>query len=76
MEEKERDRLLDRLAIALDRVFHRPRLLLWRGFILGFASGIGAAFAIILIGFMVNHFGGIPLVGDFLQRFGQAVPSN
>jgi len=80
MDDQERDKTLNRLAIAIDRVFQKPGRLIWRGLLIGFASGVGgilgAAFIILVLGYLVSHFGGIPLIGDFLQRIGNAVPSN
>ncbi len=69
--------------ISLDGVMEliqNPRKLMWvnfkAGFMRGFAGVIGAALAIVLIGFLVAKLGGIPLIGEFLQRIGDAIKSS
>lgn len=58
---------------------NNPKKLLWlnfkAGFVRGFAGVIGAAIAIVLIGFLVAKLGGIPLIGDFLKSIGDAIKS-
>lgn len=68
--------------ISLDGVLEmidNPKKLFWlnfkSGFVRGFAGIIGAAVAILLIGFLVAQFGGLPLIGDFLKSISEAVKS-
>ena len=42
------------------------------GLMRGFSGVLGAALAIILIGSIVAAFGGLPVIGNFLQKLGQA----
>ncbi len=42
------------------------------GFIRGFAGVLGAAVVIVLIGFLVTIFGGLPYIGHILQQIGAA----
>ncbi len=42
------------------------------GFIRGFAGVLGAAVVIVLIGFLVTVFGGLPYIGHILQQIGAA----
>ncbi len=57
-------------------LLNSPKRLAWlnfyTGFIRGLASVIGAAIAIVLIGAAVTYLGGIPLIGEFIQKIGQA----
>jgi len=43
------------------------------GFVRGFAGIIGAALAILLVGFLATYLGGIPMIGDFIKQIGDAV---
>lgn len=42
------------------------------GFMRGFAGVIGAVVALVLIGYLVANFGGLPIVGDFIEDVGRA----
>jgi len=42
------------------------------GFVRGFAGVLGAAVIIVLIGFLVTVFGGLPYIGHILQQIGAA----
>lgn len=46
------------------------------GLIRGFAGVLGAAFAIVLIGFLVAQFGGLPIIGEFFKKIGEATKTN
>ena len=69
-------------VISLDGVLEliqNPRKLAWvnfkAGFVRGFAGVVGAALAVVIIGFMVAKLGGLPLIGDFLRNIGDAIKS-
>ncbi len=70
--------------ISLDgiiEILDNPKKLFWlnfkAGFIRGFAGILGAALAIIIIGFLVARLGGVPLIGDIINQIGDAVkPAN
>lgn len=66
-------------SIGLDQIndlLANQRKLTWLnikvGMLRGFGGVIGAALAILLIGFLVAKFGGLPIIGDFLQKIGNA----
>lgn len=61
---------------AINELLHKPTKLFWlnfrTGFTRGFSGVLGAAVAIVIIGFVVALFGGLPYIGDFLQALGKA----
>lgn len=66
-------------SIGLDQIndlLANQRKLTWLnikvGMLRGFGGVIGAALAILLIGFLVAKFGGLPIIGDFLQKISNA----
>lgn len=66
--------------VSLDGILEtlkNKRKLLWlnfkSGFVRGFAGVIGAALAIVLIGFVVAKLGGLPVIGEFIKQIGDAV---
>ncbi len=72
--EKEGVKSLDRLLKAIDRAYHNPGPLVWRGFLIGLASGLGATLGAALVigslGFLLRELGGLPFIGDWLQGVG------
>ena len=50
---------------------------LWASFVRGVMFGMGTVFGatliVLVVGFVVAQFGGIPVIGQFLQSFGQAL---
>lgn len=71
MDQQEKDKVLDRLASAVDKAYNRPGMLMWRGFLIGLASGIGGtigiAIIIVLLTLLVGQLGGIPIIGEALR---------
>ena len=69
--EKEGMRNLDRLVRAVDKAYHHPGPLVWRGFLIGLASGvggtIGVAIVVGLLTLLVGQLGGIPIIGEALR---------
>jgi hypothetical protein len=66
-------------AIGLDQInelLANQRKLTWMnikvGMLRGFGGVIGAALAILIIGFLVAELGGLPIIGEFLQKIGSA----
>lgn len=61
---------------TLNELLHNKRKLFWlniqTGFVRGVAGVVGAAIAIVLIGFLVTKLGGLPYIGDFLQSLESA----
>lgn len=67
-------------TLGLDEIneFLKNKKKLWwlnfqTGFVRGFSSVLGAAIAIVLIGFVVSLFGGLPYIGNFIQKIGEAI---
>ena len=65
-------------VISLDQVLellHDKKKLYWlnfkAGFIRGFAGVLGAALAVVLLGYLVASFGGLTIIGDFISQLGQ-----
>ena len=62
----------DRLIEALDRAYHRPWLMLWRSFLQGLMSGMGALLGsfliILLLGFAFNRLGGIAILNPVITK--------
>jgi hypothetical protein len=71
MDQQEKDKILDRLVASIEKAYHRPGRLMWRGFLIGLASGIGGtlgiALVIILLTLLVGKLGGIPVIGEALR---------
>lgn len=66
-------------SLALDQInelIHDPKKLFWLNFKTGFVRGLGgvlgAAIAIVTIGFLVSYFGGLPIIGQFLHNLSAA----
>lgn len=66
-------------AIGLDQInelLANQRKLTWMnikvGMLRGFGGVIGAALAILIIGFLVTELGGLPIIGEFLHKIGSA----
>lgn len=69
--------------VSLDAILETlkdRRKLLWlnfkAGFVRGFAGVFGAAVAILIIGLMVTYLGGIPFIGEFINKIGEAVTTS
>lgn len=66
---------------ALDEVIslvgNKPRFI-WLNLVAGFLRGIGgvigAALAIVLIGYIVSLLGGLPLIGNFIREIQHNIP--
>ena len=62
----------DKLVEALDRAYHRPGTMIWRSFLHGIMTAIGAAVGWILIlivsGFIFQALGGIKILEPTMNR--------
>jgi len=63
---------LDRLVEAVDRAYHRPWLMMWRSFLHGFMTAIGAtvgtAVIVAILGYVVQTHGGIDLLNPLIDK--------
>jgi hypothetical protein len=66
-------------SIALDNInelLGNHKKLWWlnfkTGLIRGFSGVLGAALAIVIIGFLVAQLGGLPWIGEFFKKIGEA----
>lgn len=78
--EKKYKNIQEQDLVSLDgilEILKDKRKLLWLNFKAGFIRGVGgvlgAAIAIVLIGFLVTKLGGIPVIGEFFKQIGDAV---
>lgn len=76
--DKEQKRI-ERLINAIDYAYHHPGALFWRGFLGGLASGLGAtvgvAIVLTVLAFLLREFGGLPVIGDWLNAVDKALPT-
>jgi len=77
--EQDKQKRVDQLLLAIERVYNHPGRLAARGFLFGLMSGLGAtlgvAIVIWLLGFVIHRLGGLPVVGDWFNGVGQALPN-
>lgn len=73
----ELERHLQALTNAIEKTYGTTKALLLRSFLSGLFSGLGAtigvAVVVILIGYLVRHFGGLPVVGKVLNDLGRVL---
>jgi len=70
--EEPSDATINRLVLALDRAYHRPGLLLWRSFLQGVMTGVGAtvgtAIVLSVAAFTFSAIGGLSLLRPALNQ--------
>lgn len=68
---------VDRLVRSLDRVYHRPWLLIWRSLLSGFMAAIGAVVGTALIGalsvYLFHTLGGAAILNSAVQNLKDTV---
>ena len=78
-EEKKLERHLEALTNAIEKTYGTTNSLVWRSFLSGLMSGLGAtigvSIVVIIIGYLIRHFGGLPVIGDWLGQLNQVLPS-
>ncbi|HSX42376.1 MAG TPA: DUF5665 domain-containing protein [Candidatus Saccharimonadales bacterium] len=78
-EEKELEQHLQALTSAIQHTYGTTKALLWRSFLAGLLSGLGAtigvAIVLALIAYLVRHFGGLPVIGNWLSELGRVLPA-
>lgn len=71
------DATVNHLVAALDRAYHRPGLLMWRSFLAGFMSALGATIGTLIIlavtGLVFHQLGGIALFSPLVQKLEQQI---
>jgi len=69
----------DKMVEALDRAYHRPWAMMWRSFLHGLMSAVGAAVGWILIitlsGYLFQALGGIKLLTPLLDKAQEGIDS-
>ncbi len=65
---------------AINELLTNKKKLWWlnfqTGFVRGFGGVLGAAVVIVIIGFLVTVFGGLPYIGHLLQKISAAMQSS
>ena len=76
--DEQKEKSINNLVAAIDKAYHKPGQLAWRGFLLGLMSGLGAtvgvAIVLAVIGLVIRQFGGLPVVGEWLNDLGRILP--
>jgi hypothetical protein len=76
--EEEKEKSINNLIAAIDKAYHNPGRLAARSFLMGLMSGLGAtvgvAVVVAIIGLLIRQFGGLPVVGDWLNELGRILP--
>lgn len=71
------DASFDKLVQAIDRAYHRPWTMMWRSFMHGIMTAIGAAVGWILIlilsGLLFQALGGVQLFQPLLEKMEEAI---
>ena len=77
--EEEKLKIIDNLASAVQSVFVAPKKLYARSFLSGVFSALGAtvglAVIITIVGILVRHFGGLPVIGHWLTALASLFPT-
>ncbi|MEK7548324.1 MAG: DUF5665 domain-containing protein [Patescibacteria group bacterium] len=78
--ERDKDKHIQRLVEAIDRTYHHTGLLVWRGFLIGLASGLGATLGVAIVvagaGILLRQLGGLPWIGQYLLNAVEFLPTN
>jgi len=73
------EKQIDMLITAIDKAYHKTSYLVWRSFLIGLASGLGATLGVALllglIGYVLRELGGLPFVGNWINNFSTTLPN-
>ena len=73
------DQTLDRLVRAVEKAYNKPGQLMWRGFLYGFMTAVGAtigtAVIISLSAYVFNILGGVKYITNNISSFADQVTS-
>ncbi|MEK7202284.1 MAG: DUF5665 domain-containing protein [Patescibacteria group bacterium] len=76
--EEDKIKSINGLIAAIDKAYHNPGKLAARGFLMGLMSGLGAtvgvAIVVGILGLLIRQFGGLPVIGDWLNELGRILP--
>lgn len=72
MDEREQQKHVERLIAAIDKTYHHPGFLMWRGFMVGLASGLGATIGVAIVlgmlGVFLRELGALPIIGEWIKN--------
>lgn len=78
--EEDKIKSINGLIAAIDKAYHNPGKLAARGFLMGLMSGLGATVGVAIVvgvlGLLIRQFGGLPVIGDWLNELGRILPGN
>lgn len=76
--EQEKQQTLNRLVAAVNKSYQSAHSAMWRGFLVGIATGLGAtmgvAIVLSIIGLVVRSLGGLPVIGTWITDVGTIIP--
>lgn len=76
--EEDKIKSINGLIAAIDKAYHNPGKLATRGFLMGLMSGLGATVGVAIVvgvlGLLIRQFGGLPVIGDWLNELGRILP--
>lgn len=76
--EEDKIKSINGLIAAIDKAYHNPGKLAARGFLMGLMSGLGATVGVAIVvgvlGLLIRQFGGLPVIGDWLNELGRILP--
>lgn len=78
--DSKQQKTLEALTAAIEKVYTQPKRMMWRSFLMGLLSGLGAtlgvAIVLTLLGYLIHAVGGLPVVGDWLTNVQRYLPGN
>ncbi|MEK7170682.1 MAG: DUF5665 domain-containing protein [Patescibacteria group bacterium] len=78
--DEEKEKSINGLIAAIDKAYHNPGKLAARGFLMGLMSGLGATVGVAIVvgvlGILIRQYGGLPIVGDWLNGLGRILPGS
>lgn len=74
----EEKKAIEALVRAIHVVYHEPKHLIWRSFLVGLVSGLGATLGVAIIftllGFILRELGGLPGIGQYFLDVQSILP--
>lgn len=76
--DEEKVKKFDQLVTVIEKTYHHPGSLMWRSWLVGLMSGLGATLGVAIIlailGFLLRELGGLPVIGDWLNDVSRILP--